>query len=136
MAMTLVVTGGSGAMGRTVVRDLIARGYAVRSVDRVPAPDLACPQMVADLTDLGGVYGALRGGEAVLHLAAIPDPGGQPDEVVFGNNVRSTFNILLAAETLGITRVIWASSVCAVGVPYDPPHTLPQYLPLDEVHAL
>ncbi len=134
--MMIVVTGGNGRIGRYVARALLANGHGVRAVDRVLAPDRDCPQMLVDLTDLGQVFGALHGADAVLHLAAIPDPGGHPDEVVFGNNVLATFNVVQAAEALGIRRVAWASSICAVGVPYHPPRTAPLYLPLDEEHPL
>ena len=98
----IVVTGGNGGMGRAIVRDLLAHGYAVRAVDRVTLPHSECPQMQVEMADLGQVYGALHGAEAVIHLAAIPDPGGQPDEVVFANNVLATFNVVQAAEALGI----------------------------------
>src|SRR5579885_3283800 len=96
--MMIVVTGGNGRIGRYVARALLANGHGVRAVDRVLAPDRDCPQMLVDLTDLGQVFGALHGADAVLHLAAIPDPGGHPDEVVFGNNVLATFNVVQAAE--------------------------------------
>jgi nucleoside-diphosphate-sugar epimerase len=134
--MTVVVTGASGGIGRALVRDLKAHGYGVRGVDRVPSPDSGVPMVLADLTDLGEVYGVLRGADAVIHMGAIPDAGGHPDEVVFRNNVLGTFNIVLAAEALGLDRVVWASSVCAMGALYDPPHTAPLYLPLDEEHPL
>jgi nucleoside-diphosphate-sugar epimerase len=134
--MSIVVTGGNGGIGRFVVRALLAQGHEVRAVDRVLVADPDCPQMLVDLKDLGQVFGALHGADAVLHLAAIPDPGGHPDEAVFGNNVLATFNVVQAAEALGIRRVAWASSICAVGVPYHPPRTAPLYLPLDEEHPL
>lgn len=134
--MMIVVTGASGAMGRVIAADLLSHGHTVRGIDRVVSPAVDWPQMLVEMSDLGQVCEALRGAEAVVHLAAIPDPGGHPDAVVFANNVLATFNVVQAAETLGLSRVVWASSVCAVGVPYDPPRLVPRYLPLDEEHPL
>jgi nucleoside-diphosphate-sugar epimerase len=135
-AMIVLVTGGAGGLGRAVIPDLIEHGYQVWSTDRVPGPDLPCRHVIADLGDLGAVYDVARGAEAIVHLGAIPDAGGHPDHVVFDNNVRATFNVIQAAEALGLARVVCASSLCAVGVPFRPPAHVPHYLPLDEAHPL
>ena len=130
----VVVTGGSGKAGRAVVSDLLAHGEDVLSVDLVRSPELACEQLVADLTDFGETVEALRGAEAVVHLAAIPAPGLRPDELTFRVNTTSTYNVFSAAPLLGLRRVVWASSETVLGLPFE--RERPAYAPIDEEHPL
>ena len=132
----IVVTGGSGKVGRFAVRELLAHGYDVLNVDQQRPAEPLCPFMKAGLTELGQVYGALRGAQAVIHLAAIPYPGGVPPEVVFGNNIMSTFNVVEAAIGLGLERVVFASSDSALGFPYASKRIVPEYVPVDEEHPV
>jgi nucleoside-diphosphate-sugar epimerase len=131
-----VVTGGGGRLGRAVVDLLRREGIDVLPVDRRFADGTRRPKLVADLTDLGQVYGALAGAQAVVHLGAVPSPGGWPPETVFGNNAMGQFHVFEAAARLGIRRVVSASSLAAYGLsfPYRP--FVPDYLPLDEDHPL
>src|SRR5260370_19292741 len=92
--------------------------------------------IAADLSDLGQTYGALAGADAVIHLAAIPAPVGLPPEVVYRNNVISQFNVFEAAATLGIRRIVYASSISALGFPYQHRWSEPLYVPIDEEHPL
>jgi nucleoside-diphosphate-sugar epimerase len=133
----IVVTGGSGKVGRAVVRDLVEHGHEVRNVDRVPSPDsggpdAAAPFLPADLTDFGQTLEALDGAEAIVHLAAIPSPGHATRDVVFRTNITSTHTVFSAAERLGVRRVVWASSETTLGLPFDTP---PDYAPVDEPHV-
>src|SRR5918998_2749518 len=115
--MRVVVTGGSGLAGRAVVEDLVEHGFDVLNVDLVPSDGLA-PFRRADLGDLGQVFGCLRDAGAVVHFAAIPRPTLDVPEVVFRTNVMSAFNVIEAASTLGIKRVVYASSVSVLGFPF------------------
>jgi nucleoside-diphosphate-sugar epimerase len=128
----VVVTGGSGKAGRAVVADLLAHGDDVLSVDLVRSADVACDQLVADLTDFGETVEALRGADAVVHLAAIPAPGLRPDALTFDVNATSTYNVFSAATTLGLRRVVWASSETVLGLPFE--RERPAYAPIDEEH--
>jgi nucleoside-diphosphate-sugar epimerase len=128
----VVVTGGSGKAGRAVVADLLEHGEEVLSVDLVRSPELACEQLVADLTDFGETVEALRGAEAVVHLAAIPAPGLRPDELTFRVNTTSTYNVFSATPLLGLRRVVWASSETVLGLPFE--RERPAYAPIDEEH--
>src|SRR5439155_6727336 len=130
----VVVTGGSGSAGRVVVRDLLEHGAEVVSVDISESPELACEQRHADLADLGATVEALAGAEAVVHLAAIPAPGLLPDDVTYRVNTTSTYNVFSAAATLGVRRVVWASTAMVMGLPFE--HGSPAYVPLDEEHPL
>ncbi len=129
----IVVTGGSGKAGRAVVRDLLDHGYDVLSVDLNRPAEPISEFMAADLTDLGQTIDALKGSDAVVHLAAIPAPGLKPDGLTFETNIASTYNIFSAAVTLKLRRVIWASSETTLGLPFDQP---PLYVPIDEDHPL
>ena len=136
----VVLTGGSGKLGRTCLDDLLEHGYTVTNVDLVrpaeePAEELYA-FMRADLTDMGQAMEALRQidgqdgpADAVVHLGAIPAPGLAPDAELFRNNLISTYNVFSAARQLGITNVVWASSETVLGLPFLKP---PPYVPVDE----
>jgi nucleoside-diphosphate-sugar epimerase len=127
MART-AVTGAAGKAGRAVVAELVDHGYDVLEVDLAPGG------LVADLTDYGQTVDALRGCDAVVHLAAIPAPGLRPDEVTFRVNTASTYNVFAAATLLGHRRVVWASSETTLGLPFE--REQPRYAPIDEAHPL
>jgi nucleoside-diphosphate-sugar epimerase len=131
----VIVTGGAGKAGRAVVRDLLEHGYDVVSVDLARDPNLTeGQQLVADLTDYGEAVDALKGADAVIHLAAIPAPGLKPDELTFRVNTAATFNVFQAAPLVGLRRVVWASSETTLGLPFE--RELPRYAPIDEEHPL
>ena len=146
----IVVTGGSGKAGRAVVHDLVDHGYDVVNVDVVPAVPQEAPFLRADLTDLGETIEALRGADAVVHLAAIPAPRIRTVERTFEINILSTYTVFSAACQLGLDRVVWASSETVLGLPFgglharnllDPAavpghHREPDYVPIDEEHPL
>jgi nucleoside-diphosphate-sugar epimerase len=131
----VVVTGGAGKAGRAVVRELLEHGHGVVSVDLARDPNLTeGQQLVADLTDYGEAVDALKGADAVVHLAAIPAPGLKPDELTFRVNTTSTYNVFAAAALVGLRRVVWASSETTLGLPFE--RELPRYAPIDEEHPL
>src|SRR5438445_74669 len=112
MSKRVLVTGGSGKVGKWAIADLQAHGYLVIKADRRKADNVQT--MDVDLCNLGHTYAAMTGVDAVVHLAAIPSPSGHPAEVVYHTNVMSTFNVLQAAATLGIKNVVIASSLSAL----------------------
>jgi nucleoside-diphosphate-sugar epimerase len=133
----VLVTGGSGKLGRAVLKDLVQNGYDVLNVDQAPAREAICPTVRADLTDFGQVAQLVLGGvderkgpfEAVVHLAAIPAPGLFPNAKTFGNNVTSSYNVFEACRLAGVKNVVFASSETVLGLPFD---KAPPYAPLDE----
>jgi nucleoside-diphosphate-sugar epimerase len=132
----VVLTGGSGKLGRACLADLLDHGYSVTNVDLAPPPDDLSPFVRADLTDMGQAMEALHqvddrhdGVDAVVHLAAVPAPGRAPGSELFRNNTLSTYNIFAAARHLGIRNVVSASSETVLGLPFNVP---PPYVPVDE----
>jgi nucleoside-diphosphate-sugar epimerase len=128
MARRICVTGASGQAGRAVVRELEEHGYDVAPTDIAVAD---YEMLRADLTDYGQALEALRGVDAVVHLANIPAPGLATPPVTFTANVTMNFNVFQAAANLGLSRVVWASSETTLGLPFDVP---PRYAPVDEDH--
>ena len=94
----VLVTGGSGKLGRAVLKDLVTNGYSVLNIDQALPKDPICPTVRIDLTDFGQVAQAIMGGvderkgpfDAVVHLAAIPAPDKATPDVVFRTNITST----------------------------------------------
>ncbi len=133
----VIVTGGSGKLGRAVVRDLVANGYDVLNLDQVVPKDSPVPTVRIDLTNFGEVATAILGGvderkgpfDAVVHLAAIPAPGLVANARTFANNVPATYNVFEASRLAGIKTVVFASSETVLGLPFDTP---PPYVPVDE----
>jgi nucleoside-diphosphate-sugar epimerase len=131
--MRIAVTGGSGKLGRSVVRRLRDEGHDVVNLDRAGARGSV---VLTDLTDYGQVADAIAGIDehhtgldAVVHLAAIPAPGIVPDVATFHHNMLATFNVFQAARRAGITRLVYASSETVLGLPFETP---PPYIPVDE----
>ncbi len=142
--MNVLVTGGAGYIGKVVVEQLLSEGHRVRVVDSLRASavpgrgELQAPagaeSLPVDITDFGGVRGAVEGQDAVVHLAAIPYPGGAPSPQLFDINCRGTYNVFEAAAQAGIRRVVCASSINALGFNFGVRPFPIQYLPLDEDH--
>jgi len=122
----------AGQAGRAVVRDLREHGYDVAATDiAVSEEDRFDGMLRADLTDYGQALEALRGADAVVHLANIPAPGLATPPVTFNTNMTMNFNVFQAAANLELSRVVWASSETTLGLPFDVP---PRYAPVDEDH--
>jgi nucleoside-diphosphate-sugar epimerase len=132
----VIVTGGSGKLGRAVLKDLVANGYQVLNLDQTMPREPVCPTVRVDLRDFGEVVAALDGVDehrgpfdAVVHLAAIPAPGLFANARTFANNVPATYNVFEAARIAGIKNVVFASSETVLGLPFETP---PPYVPVDE----
>jgi nucleoside-diphosphate-sugar epimerase len=136
----VLVTGGSGKLGRVVMTSLAADGYDVVNVDRVPPPgDAPGPFVRADLTDYGQAVELLSriedrydGVDALVHLAAVPAPGLIPNAATFTHNMVATHHVFAAARLAGVRNVVWASSETVLGLPFT--DTPPPYFPVDEAY--
>jgi len=127
-------TGGSGRLGGHVIGQL--EGACDLTVIDLAPPSAPVAFAEVDVTDYGGMKRALAGHDAVIHLAAIPNPRTAPADETFRTNVQGTFAVLQAAEDSGVRRVIVASSDSVVGFHYNPPDWSPHYFPIDEAHPL
>jgi UDP-glucose 4-epimerase len=147
MSMEIAVTGGNGRLGRKVIERLLQSGHRVRSLDRAashegalattPALPAGAEDAVrfldADINNLAALTEAIRGCEAVIHLAAFPGPDGQAPGVVYANNTLTNYNVLYATSSLGIRRVCLASSINALGGIASRRGRF-DYFPVDELH--
>jgi nucleoside-diphosphate-sugar epimerase len=133
VSVKIVVTGSCGKLGAAVVAYARAQGTEVRGVDVVASAG-GCVDLRADLTDLGQVYDALHGADAVIHLAAVPRAGQFTAAHTLLQNISSAYNVLLAAHHLGIRRVVVASSIQVMHRAGYYIRARFQYFPLDEAH--
>lgn len=140
---TILVTGADGFIGSHLVESLVRKGYTVRAfvlynsfgtwgwLDHC-APDVKGHFEVfpGDVRDPHGVKEAMKGCDAVLHLAAliaIPYSYHSPDTYV-DTNVKGTLNVLQAARELGVDRVIQTSTSEVYGTA--------RFVPISEEHPL
>jgi nucleoside-diphosphate-sugar epimerase len=147
----VIVTGGTGKVGKWVVRDLLDHGYQVLNLDRVPLDEPRARTLITDITDAGQVFNALASYtglhetdeslqpqpiDAVIHLAAIPRIMIAPDNEVFRVNTIGTYNIMDAATKLGIKKIVFASSETIYGLVFANEYRNPVYFPLDEEYPV
>jgi nucleoside-diphosphate-sugar epimerase len=125
----ILITGGSGLLGRFVVDELMGHGE-ITVLDIAP-PTREVAFRHADILDLDAVTAAVAGQDAVIHLAGIDEGNDFPDQDYFRTNVQGTWNLLHAAEAAGVRKIVVASSTAVYGVGR---HRIPDYLPMDEDH--
>lgn len=121
--MKLLVTGATGFLGGWLVRRLLAEGHDIRIIRRVPADDdlaeLPLESVPGDVTDRASLIAACRGIDTVFHLAGVIGYSRRLRERMEAVNVGGTANVLAACRELGIRRMVYASSVAAIGVSLD-----------------
>ena len=109
---TVLLTGAAGGLG-TLMRSLLPEyGYTLRLFDVRPVegePDA----VTADLSDTDALREAVRGVDAVIHLAGISLEA--PFEKILKSNIEGTYNLYEAARLEGVPRIVFASSNHAVG---------------------
>ena len=118
MAKTLV-TGATGFIGSHVARALLARGDDVRICVRDESKlenvaDLDCERVVADVLDRRAMGRALRNVDRLFHVAGLTSLRASPERL-FRINVEGTRTVLEAALRAGVERVVYTSSVAALG---------------------
>lgn len=131
----VAITGGSGRLGRYVV-DYFRDKADVTVVDIRPPEQADVRFVEANILDGAALATAFSGQEAVVHLAAIPNPRIAPAAVTFQTNVQGSWNVLDTAEKAGVRRVVATSSDAVTGLHYNEENLCPAYLPIDEAHAL
>lgn len=135
--MRIMVTGGSGRLGRSVVRVLTERGHRVVSVDPAPGPNIPdvqhCSADLLDDRERASVFAYARP-DAVVHLAGVAVPFARPDTETLSVNTRLAWAVLSAAVAHGARSATAASSPTVFG--YGAPDWRPRYFPLDEAHPI
>jgi nucleoside-diphosphate-sugar epimerase len=135
--MKVLITGAGGRIGKCVAEELLAHDYQVRALDVQPIPkelrDRGAEIVYADLADPLEALRAADGCEGLIHLAAIPSPM-RRTSLLIDANIKSTYNVLEAAQAAGMPKVIITSSVGALGFSFPAHRLLPDYLPIDVAH--
>lgn len=143
MLKKILVTGSDGFIGSHLVEELIRRGHDVRAfvmynsfnswgwLDHAPDDVKKNLDVFAgDIRDPNGVRTAMKGCDAVLHLAAligIPYSYHSPDSYI-DTNVKGTLNIVQAARDFGVSRVVHTSTSEVYGTA--------RFVPITEEHPL
>ena len=122
--MKVLVTGASGFIGSRVVRKLLEKGAKVKALVRRDSnlenlKDIQVELAYGDLRDYESLRPAIKGCEAVFHVAAdyrlwVPDP-----EQIYKTNVGGTINIMRASLDAGIKKIVYTSSVATLGLNPD-----------------
>lgn len=118
--MKVFVTGGTGFIGRQVVRKLIERGYDVYVLARSEESAALCEMMGAnvvkgDLEDLDALREGMRGSDVVFHIAAWYKVGSREWRKAEEINVGGTSRVLELAYELGVPRIIYTSTIAVNG---------------------
>ena len=139
--MKILVTGSDGFIGSHLTEELVRKGYKVRAfvyynsfnnwgwLDILPKDIMKNVEIFqGDVRDPNGVENAVKGVDAIFHLAAligIPYSYHSPDTYV-DTNIKGTLNVLQAARKLGTERILVTSTSEVYGTA--------QYVPIDEKH--
>jgi len=144
--MRIAVTGGSGLVGRAIVRRLAERHDVVNvdlsdpgpaGVGRSPGEPVSSVQYAhVDILDPPALSRAFDGAQAVVHAAAIPGPAFGSEDEILNVNVEGTKNVALAANEAGVQRFVFISSDSVLGFVFSEGRVRPSYLPVDETHPL
>lgn len=135
MSERVIITGGSGRLGRSVVAGFAAAGHDVVSIDQTlpenPARGVTYRSIdLLDAASTQALFEELRPG-AVVSLAAIAVPFSAPEDVILRTNAGIAHNVTAAAVASGAKKVIIASSPSIMGYG-SPAGWVPPRLPLDE----
>lgn len=142
---SILVTGGGGFLGKAIVRRLLAKGHRVASFSRRSYPELAAlgvNQLPGDIGNAGAVKDAVRGRDAVFHVAAKAGVWGKHEDY-FRTNVTGTRNVISACKSCGVSRLVYTSSPSVVfdggdmqGVDESAPYPARFHTPYPQTKAL
>ena len=118
--MKAFVTGGTGFIGRHVVRKLVARGYQVTALARSDSAaatlrELGAMPVTGDITDTESMRGPIQGSDVVFHVAGWYKIGGDDWMKAEEINVGGTRKVLRLAHELGVPKIVYVSTVAVFG---------------------
>jgi nucleoside-diphosphate-sugar epimerase len=119
----VLLTGGTGFLGAYVIAELVARGHSVRAMrhsSELPffiSPDILekVEWVQGDILDIISLQDAMKGVTQVIHAAAIVSFHKSDRKKMYQVNVEGTANVVNAALSSGISRIVYVSSVAALG---------------------
>jgi dihydroflavonol-4-reductase len=122
MGDVTAVTGGTGFVGAAVIRHLVAAGHRIRALarpgsDRRLLADLPIEIVDGDLTDAASLPRILKGCGCLYHVAAFYSLWARERRLFYEINVEGTRCLLQAAADAGVRRVVYTSTVGALGIP-------------------
>lgn len=104
---TILLTGAAGRIG-TALRQHLDQQYQFRCLDQRRV-DHAKEMRIANITNFKAVLKAMRGVDAVVHLAANPEPD-QNWQEVYTNGISGTYTVFEAARQAGVRKIVYAST--------------------------
>ena len=133
MPKTALVTGANGFIGSNLCRGLLKAGYEVRAFHRSTSDlqlltGLGVSHALGDVTQTDTLNAAIAGVDVVFHTASKGDYWRGPDGM-YPVTVGGTRNVVRAALEAGVQRLVYTSSVAALGIP-DPVHACVHNPPL------
>jgi dihydroflavonol-4-reductase len=128
MSEKILITGATGFIGSAVARNLISKGYRLRVMVRRPdhlpnIDDLDVETVEGDLEKPDSFERCLEGCDGLFHIAAWYTMWTLERDKLFRINIDGTRRLLEKALEMGIPRVLYTSSVAAIGKPADGPGT-------------
>ncbi|MEM9579832.1 MAG: NAD(P)-dependent oxidoreductase [Pseudomonadota bacterium] len=126
----LVLTGATGRLGSYLREPLARMCDSLITTDITPLPGALLPNetyVQADLADLAAMETLLEGADMVVHFGAIGDEA--PFDEILGPNIIGAYNIWETAYRKGVRRVVYASSIHAVGM-----HPKTDFIGVDAPH--
>jgi dihydroflavonol-4-reductase len=120
--MKALVTGATGFVGGAVVRALVNRGIDVRILARAGADlqntqNLPVERVLGDLRDQASLRTSLTGCRQLYHVAAHYALWAKDPSIFYDINVTGTKNLLEAARDVGTERIVYCSTIGAIGLP-------------------
>ncbi len=113
--MKITLTGAAGGLGFHVAHALVAAGHTVRGIDQSMRRDSPVPLEIVNLLDRNACYGLLQDADAVVHLANHSNEFLRDKQRLLSENLTMNTNVFQAACELGIKKVVFASSIQAIG---------------------
>lgn len=117
----VLVTGASGFVGSALTRALLADGYHVVALvqpatDTLNIDDLPVEKIVGDLCDIAAVRRAVEGCHGIFHAAALYRFWAPDAHQFYTVNVEGTRNVLAAASSAGIEKIVYTGTVGTLGL--------------------